>query len=90
MWTRFNETHLAQMRYLRSLTESYDRWPVLQEGAISWLSWKRENDKRDRECRDKSPRAHFLVDEDITGAYTIGRYIVAFVLYALTSDRSST
>ncbi|KAL2822617.1 ankyrin repeat-containing domain protein [Aspergillus granulosus] len=43
MWTRFNETHLAQMRYLRSLIESYDRWPVLQEGAVSWLSWKREN-----------------------------------------------
>ncbi|CEL09027.1 hypothetical protein ASPCAL12170 [Aspergillus calidoustus] len=43
MWTRFNETHLAQMRYLRSLTDSYDRWPVLQEGAVSWLSWKREN-----------------------------------------------
>ncbi|KAL5335196.1 cora-like Mg2+ transporter protein-domain-containing protein [Aspergillus crustosus] len=43
MWTRFNETHLAQMRYLRSLIDSYDRWPVLQEGAVSWLSWKREN-----------------------------------------------
>ncbi|KAL3478816.1 ankyrin repeat-containing domain protein [Aspergillus californicus] len=42
-WIKFSETHIAQMRYLRSLIESYDRWPVLQEGAISWLSWKREN-----------------------------------------------
>ncbi|KAL2820950.1 ankyrin repeat-containing domain protein [Aspergillus cavernicola] len=61
MWTKFNETHLAQMRYLQSLTESYDRWPVLQEGAISWLSWKRENlqnEIENAEARVKTRIAH--------------------------------
>ncbi|PTU20607.1 hypothetical protein P175DRAFT_0557292 [Aspergillus ochraceoroseus IBT 24754] len=43
MWTKFTELHTAQMRYLRSLSDSYDRWPMLQEGAVAWISWKREN-----------------------------------------------
>ncbi|KAL2871034.1 ankyrin repeat-containing domain protein [Aspergillus lucknowensis] len=79
MWTKFNETHLAQMRYLRSLTESYDRWPVLQEGAISWLSWKREN------LQSEIENAEARVRERIARLTSTSQELIQLVEFNLTS-----
>ncbi|KAL2835312.1 ankyrin repeat-containing domain protein [Aspergillus pseudoustus] len=91
MWTRFHETHLAQMRYLRSLTESYDRWPVLQEGAVSWLSWKRENLQSEIENAETRVRERIArLTKTSQELIQLVRYLATVILSSLTFGRSST